>query len=198
MAKADLETDIDEDEDLDEELDSEEEEEVDADADGEEDADADADDKPKSKTPARVRELQSIADKATARANALQKQIDASKGKKSSTDAGTGSGAVPPEIQQWLDVAQETARSRLYESDPRLKEYGIDPALINGNTPAEMQAAFKTLKQVVNRVESKARSKVLQEHGFAEPPKSSSVAPKRNYETMSDEDFQAIVRNAGR
>ena len=147
----------------------------------------------------RIKDLQSKADKEQARANKLQSQLDALNAqKKSPTDDGKrSSGAVPPELRQWLDAAKDQARTRFYESEPRFKEYGIDPGLIQGDTPEEMQASVTRLRKQVAKIETQIRQKVLTEHGYVEEPKGGTPTPKRDWASMSSEDFDKEVRRLG-
>lgn len=143
----------------------------------------------------RLRDLQSAKDKETARANkaeaALKKMTESLK-----PGAGKPEGSVPPEVQKWLDAAKEGTRTRLYESDPRFKEYGLPRSLIAGDTPEDMEASATQLKRLVAKVESRVRESVLKEHGFAEAPSGSTKLPKRDYGNMSTEDFEKVLRQA--
>lgn len=165
------------------------------DTEDDDDEDSTEDDASKEKESKRLRDLQSQKDKETARANkaeALLKKIQ--EGGKSGDGKPTGS--VDPEVQKWLSVAKESARTRLYESDPRFKEYGLPPSLISGDSPEDMETSFTQLKRLVGKVESRVRDSVLKEHGFAEAPQSSSKTPKRDFANMSKEEFDKVVRAA--
>lgn len=160
-----------------------------------EESEAEADGESGDKTDKRLRDLQSKADKATAEANKLRKELEKlqTKGK----DEGKEAGDVPPELRQWLTAAQDRVRDQLYGQDPRFKEYGIDPSLITGSTPAEMRTSAAQLKKFVDRVETKVRNRALREHGFDPEPQTSIPAGKRkSYATMTAEEFEAEVQRA--
>lgn len=171
---------------------SEDEESDGLEVDGEESETSDAE--PPSKDDKRVRDLQSKADKATAEANKLRKELEALKAKPK--DAGKEAGDVPPELRQWLNAAQDRVRDQLYGADPRFKEYGIDPALITGGTPEEMKATAAQLKKFVDRVETKVRNKALRDAGFDPEPVASTPQTRRNYAEMDPKDFEEVVRRA--
>lgn len=183
------------DQDLDEQEDENEEEEEDAldelDDDSGEDESEDSE-KPAAKakpdkSEKRIRDLQSALDKALAENNKLKKAQPADK-------------KVPPrdpEIERWMRAAQDATRDRLYDSDPRFKEFGIDPAVISGDTPEEMKSSMRELTKLISRVETRVRNKTLREHGFSPPPKESGAEPRRNIATMSNEEFQKLVDSVG-
>ncbi len=173
------------------------EEDTEQDADGDEDADAgDTGESGQAGDAKRLRDLQSRADKAEARANKLQKQLEA-QGKSSKND-GKEAGVVPPELQQWLTAAQDSARTRFYESDPRFKAYGVDPALISGATPEEMKGSADRLKKQIDRLETAIRKAILTEHGYVEEPRGgSNKMPKADWAGMSSEAFNKQLKELG-
>jgi hypothetical protein len=141
-----------------------------------------------------LRKLQSERDKETARANKLQKQLDVlGKQDTSANDKGT---EVPPQVQQWITAAQQNAREALYKADQRLERFGVDPSLIRGDTPAEMQASAKTLGEMVAKMERDIRDSVLQEHGFTPAPKDAASIGHKNFRTMDSKEFDALVDSA--
>lgn len=188
-------TDTDERDDLN---DDEDEDLLDDDLDLKDDAEDDESDESESseKEKKRLRDLQSKADKETARANKAEAALAALKAGGVKPGEGKPTGSVDPEVQKWLSVAKESARTRLYESDPRFKEYGLPPSLISGDSPEDMETSFTQLKRLVGKVESRVRDSVLKEHGFAEAPRSGTATPKRDFTTMSKEDFEKVVNAA--
>lgn len=160
--------------------------------DDESDDESEDDDKEKK----RLRDLQSKADKETARANKAEAALKALQAGGTKQDDGRPKGSVDPEVQKWLSVAKESARTRLYESEPRFKEYGLAPSLISGDSPDDMEASFTQLKRLVGKVESRVRDAVLKEHGFAEAPRGGTSTPKRDYANMSKDDFEKVVNAA--
>lgn len=117
----------------------------------------------------------------------LQKELVRLQGTKSTQ------GAVPPEVQQWMDAAKDAARERFYETDPRLAEYGIPASAITGNTPDEMRASVKGYRDLIDSVETKARNKVLAEHGIVAESVGSSRFDDQDLVGMSDKDFDKLV-----
>jgi hypothetical protein len=143
----------------------------------------------------RIRELQSKADKAEARANKLEKQLSKAQSSSARVDKGDG-GAVPPEVKEWLSSVEGRLRDSLYAEDPRFSQYKLDPELITGGTPAEMQDSQKQLREFVDKMESEIRNAVLVEHGFRPEPKASPRSAPVNYATMTSEEFAKIEAEA--
>ena len=164
-----------------------------------EDAEAadDGDQKPDPKAEKRIKDLQSKADKETARANKAEADLKAAlKAKAPQKDKQTQE--VPESIQKWLDAAQETTRTQLFESDPRFKEYGLDPSLIVGDEPSDMRQSAKELKKLVDRIESRARSSIMKEMGInPEPSTSDRTTGKKNFATMSAKEILALADSYG-
>lgn len=168
--------------------DDEDEEEEDESEEGSQDAESGNVDK-------RVRDLQSAKDKETARANKLQKELDALKA------AGTKDGKpspkksdLPPEVEQWVTAARTQTRNQLFDSDPRLKEYGFSPELITGETPAEMRASFQALRKTVSKMEAAARKAIMEDQGGIPDLSGGSVATGGpDWTKMSSEEFNKFV-----
>lgn len=196
MPNLDFETELDETEEEfedEEELEQDAEEESDAaDEEAEESEEAPSDKaKPLTKEEKRIRALQSANDKLTAELN----KIKTVGGEQKKTEGVKRD----PEIERWVRAAQETARERMYNSEPMLKEYGLPIDLLNGDTPEEMQASLKALTKMVNRVATRARNKALREHGFSPEPRSSGATrPSRDFGSMSSEDFTKLVEDVAR
>lgn len=153
--------------------------------------------KPEDNSAKRIKDLQSAKDRAEAEANRLRKQLEGKAPAKGPKDDGKNEGDVPPEFRQWLTAAQERVREGFYASEPRFKEYGVDPALITGNTPEEMKASATQLKKFVSRMESNIRNKVLREHGIAAvAPSGTPAGSKKTYKEMTAEEFERAVQAA--
>jgi len=141
-----------------------------------------------------LRKLQSERDKEVARANKLQKQLDALNNQDTSAkDKGT---EVPDQVKEWITAAQQNAREALYKSDERLERFGVDPTLIRGETPAEMQASAKAIGELVDKMERDIRDSVLEEHGFTPAPRDASSMGTANFKTMDTKKFDALVEEA--
>lgn len=145
------------------------------------------------KSDKRVTDLQSKADQETARANKLQKQLDAiaaatkEPGSDGGNEANPSNASVDPAI---IDMARMFA----YQQNPRLADYGVEMSDISGSTPSEVAKNAAELVARFEKIETIARNKVLAEQGLA-PEITSSGTPsvKRNFETMPKEDFDKFV-----
>lgn len=185
------------DQDLDLDLDDE-------DLDGSSDADDDGPDAPQSKETSsaarseskRVSDLMSKWQAAEARAKKAEDAL--AKAGKQGSSASDGSGdEIPEQVRRWMDAAKEGARERWYNSDPRFAAYGLEQALIEGADPEAMQASAKRLAALIDSVESKARQKVLDEHGLTPEFAGSTKAPTYDFASMSDEDFAKFLAKRG-
>ena len=144
----------------------------------------------------RIRDLQSKADKAEARANKLQKQIEAQTKSQKAAKDGNADGVVPPEVQKWLDTAKERATEAAFESDERFKKYKVSPEFIQGDSPDELRQRAKAFADLLTEIEGQARNDVLVEHGYRPEPATSERADPKNYRTMSTEEFNKEVDRA--
>lgn len=148
---------------------------------------------PKS-TDKRISDLQSAKDKETARANKLQKQLDAilaaSKGddaEGSKPPASAGGNVMDPAI---LDMARMFA----FQQNPKLSEYGVSSSDLNGSTPSEIAQAAAELVARFEKIETQVRNKVLAEQGLAPEIESGAPAKQvRDFSTMSKEDFKKVM-----
>jgi len=161
-----------------------------ADADGADDgADGSADDSKAGSGDKRIRDLQSRADAAEARANkaeqALQKALSRGEDK--------GSGPKDPEREALLSELREASLDAVFGENPELKAYGIDRSLIEGRTRAEMRESASALVTLIKAVETKAKNKALAEHGIKPEPAGSSRSQPKNYAEMSDEDIEKEI-----
>jgi hypothetical protein len=137
--------------------------------------------------------MQSERDKEVARANKLQKELDALKAA-SAKDAGASE--VPPQVQEWIVAAKLRTRESLYDANPKFKAYGIDPTFITGDTPVAMQASAQSLTAFVDTLEGSVRDQVLRDHGFNPEPLASTRAAGKSFQSMSSEEFNRIVDEA--
>lgn len=148
---------------------------------------------PKS-TNKRISDLQSAKDKETARANKLQKQLDAiAKAAKeddaedSKPPASTGGGSMDNAIA-------DMARMFAFQQNPKLAEYGVSAADLNGATPGEIAQNATELVARFEKIETQVRNKVLADNGMA--PEIEGNAPPsqpRDFSKMSKEDFQKVM-----
>ena len=172
----------------DEDLDSDESEKDD----GAAEADAETGAKPpESSGDKRLRDLQSRADKAEAKANKLQKQLEQVQSGASAQSESDPS--VPPEVRMWLDAAQDRLRDQLYAGDARFAEFGFPASLIQGKTPVAMRESAKELSGLMDTLETKVRDKVLREHGIQPVPMAGERTRGKSVEKMSTEEFKQYV-----
>lgn len=151
-----------------------------------------------SKDSKRISDLMSKWQKAEARAKAAEGKLTGS-----AAPAGAGDGnapptvaEMPPEVRAWLETAKDAARERVYNADPRFAKYGIDEALIDGETPDAMRAAAGRVKALIDGIETKARNDALAEFGLT-PATAGGGSPKLgDVAAMSDKEFEALVAKA--
>lgn len=142
----------------------------------------------------RIRDLQSQKDKETARANKAEKQLKAMLEAAKDPDAGV---VNPPPAGGGGDVdgaVLEMARMFAYQQYPKLAEYDISPTDLDGSSPSEIARSAAALVARFEKIETKARNKVLAENGMA-PEIEAGVppTPQRDFSKMSKEDFNRLV-----
>ena len=140
----------------------------------------------------RIRDLQSKADKAEARANRLEKLL----AKAAGSGEGNASGSKDPERDALMTELREASLDAVFGEFPELTTYGIDRSLIEGRTRAEMREAATSLVGLIKSVETKARNKALRDAGVKADPTGATRQPPKNYATMSDEDFEKEIARA--
>lgn len=134
----------------------------------------------------RVRDLQSKADAAEARANKLEKLL----AKSSDSGESDSAGSNDPDRAALLQELREASLDAVYGEFDLLKDYGIDRALIEGTTRTQMRESAAQLVGLIKGVETKVRNKVLREHGLKAEPAGATRQPPKNWAEMSSEDFQ--------
>ena len=158
-----------------------------------EDAASASDDTGSTKLEETIRRLQSERDKARADLDKARKTLEKVQ---PAPAKGETTSSVPPEVEAWLTAAKENSRDSLYKRNPKLDQYGVDPSLITGDTPAEMRKSAEAIDKFVSDMEGKIRNQVLEEHGFNPEPLTSPAEGRKNYANMSKEDFDAEVEKA--
>lgn len=158
-----------------------------------EDAASGSEDAGPSKVDETIRKLQSERDKARADADKARKALEAVR---PATAKDESTPPIPPEVEAWLTAAKDNSRDALYRRNPKLEQYGVDPTLITGDTPAEMRKSAESIDKFVTDMEGKIRNQVLEEHGFNPEPLTSPAEGRKNYANMSKEDFDAEVEKA--
>lgn len=143
----------------------------------------------------RISDLQSAKDKETARANKLQKQLDAIAAATKEPDAEAGK---PPEGGNVADAQiLDMARMFAFQQNPKLSEYGIQASDLNGSSPSDIAKAATELVARFEKFETQARNKILADQGLApEVDAGSPPSQPRDYSSMPKEDFDKAVAAA--
>lgn len=148
---------------------------------------------PKS-TDKRISDLQSAKDKETARANKLQKQLDAITAATKDEDVEVRKSAASTTGNVTDNVILDMARMFAFQQNPKLAEYGIAPSDLTGSTPSEVTQAATELVARFEKIETQVRNKVLADQGFAPEIDAGLPAAKpRDFSKMSKEDFQKVM-----
>jgi hypothetical protein len=138
---------------------------------------------------------QSKADKAEARANKAEREIDALR-RAQSVESGAGEAISRTSANgedPWLSASKDNFRNDLFGSDGRLASLGFSPDLIQGSTPAEMRKSLVSLQGTVDRMQSGIRNQVLIENGLEPVPGSGERATGINFKTMPQDEFNKLV-----
>lgn len=143
----------------------------------------------------RVDDLMSKWQKAEARAKKAEAALasakapaDVKQGDKAADGGDAGS-------NEFLDFQRQSARENLFNQDPRFKEYGLSIDDISGNTLAEMKASAKAQRALIDGIETRARNKVLREHGLdAEVATGAASEKTPSFSEMSQEEFEKFMK----
>ena len=141
-------------------------------------------------TDKRISDLMSAAQKAEARANKFEAELNRLKGAGTGT---TGEPAKPAETDEFLSVLRDSTRETIYGSDPRLARYKVKPEAITGSTPTEMRASFDSLRAQIDSMESVIRSEVMREFGIDPEIVPGKTAALPKFGEMSDEEFAKFI-----
>ena len=147
----------------------------------------------------RVNDLMGNWQKEQARANRLERELEKLRGQKPADQRPEGDAPAAdadPAREEWISAQREFMRERAATSDKRFEEYGIGVDDITGNTPAEIRASFKKLQALIDAVETKARTRLLQEYGLNPEIAGQAMDPKVDIEGMSTDDFNKLVEKA--
>lgn len=144
----------------------------------------------------RISDLQSAKDKETARANKLQKQLDAI----AAATKDNGVEDIQPSAQAGFtgdSAIIDMARMFAFQQNPKLATYGLTMDDLNGANPSEIARSATELVARFEKIETQVRNKVLAENGMApEIDAGSPPAPARDFTKMSKEDFDKVVAGA--
>lgn len=178
---------------LDEDLDESEESDESSDSGSDDSAPPSDDDSKDEGEKGRINDLMSKWQKAEARAKKAEAALKA-RSKPDSQDEGAADGGKP-EGNEFLDFQRQAVREQLFNADPRFKEVGLTVEAITGDTLAEMKASAKAQLALIASIETRARNKVLREHGL-EPEVSTGAATEKatNFGEMSQEEFEKFLQ----
>lgn len=144
----------------------------------------------------RVKDFQSKADAAEARANKAEARL---KTLESAFKVDNSDDSKPPKSgNASTDSAIiDMARMFAYQQNPKLADYGVEMSDISGSTPSEIARNATDIVARFEKIETKARNKVLAEQGLApEISGGETSSPKRDFSTMPKKDFDAFVEAA--
>lgn len=144
----------------------------------------------------RISDLQSAKDKETARANKLQKELERLQARGADARDGGSEGSKDPEDSALKQELREVSLDAVFGEFEQLRSYGIDRALIEGATRAEMRESATALVALIKSVETKARNAVMKEHGIKAEPTGTSRTPPKSYADMSAEEIEKEIAKA--
>jgi len=135
----------------------------------------------------RIRDLQSKADAAEARANKAESALK----KSSVADKGTAGPDVA--TQALMSDLREASLDAIYGENPLLKQYNIDRSFIEGSTRAEIRENAASVVGLIKSVSTKVRNETLAENGLSAPAAGSARKPPVDYGSMQDEEFLKLL-----
>lgn len=141
----------------------------------------------------RINDLMSKWQKAEARAKKAEAALKAQP--KPDSQGGDAADGGKPEGNEFLDFQRQAVREQLFNADPRFREAGLTVEAITGDTLAEMKASAKAQLNLIAGIETRARNKILREHGL-EPEVSTGAASEKspNFGDMSQEEFDKFLQ----
>jgi len=92
-----------------------------------------------------------------------------------------------------MQELREASLDAVYAEHAVLKTYGIDRALIEGSTRAEMRESADAVVSLIKSVSTKVRNEVLAENGITAPASGATRKTPVNYDTMDDKDFLKLL-----
>lgn len=176
-----------------------EKDDLDLDADEADDSESDTSAPPKAEPSAdnsekRTNDLMSKWQAEQAKSAKLEKELASLKSAKQPAPKGSATSDGNPDADEFLKFTRESARKQLYDGDPRLGEYGVDLDAITGSTLAEMKKSFKSQVALVDTIETKARNRVLSEHGLSPEVEAGQGAEGLpSFSSMSDKEFAEFL-----
>ena len=136
----------------------------------------------------RIADLIAARDKETARANKAEAAL-----KTRSAGDGKDGGSNDPVTAALMTELREASLDAVYGEFPELREFGIDRAIIEGSTRAELRTSAVALVGLIKSVSTKARNKALADAGVKAEPSGAVRKPPQDFGAMSDEDFKRYL-----
>lgn len=109
----------------------------------------------------------------------------------------TQSADAAPESREseYAAYLKEAAMERLFNEEPRLKDFGYSLEDISGDSLSEMKANRDRLVKVIDRAESRALNRAFEEVGI-DPALAGGPTEKRDFASMSAEEFEKEIARA--
>lgn len=139
----------------------------------------------------RISDLQSKADKETARANKAEAELARLLARGESPKPGKD-----PERDALMVELREASLDAVYGEFPELRDFEINRTLIEGTTRAQMRESASSLVGLIKAVETKSRNQTLREFGLTAEPVGASRTPSKSYADMSPEEIEQEIERA--
>lgn len=176
-------------------LDDNEDDGEDQNADSDSESESGAGKDPKSDK--RIRDFQAKADAETARANKAEKRLAALEAAMKETGAEDGKPPAKADGDGSQDIILDMARMFAFQQNPRLAEYGLTAADLNGATPNAIAEHATELIERFEKIETRVKNKVLADQGLApEVDAGSPPASARDFSKMPTADFEKVMNEA--
>lgn len=151
------------------------------------DAKAEATEDPKDK---RIRDLMSQLQRTEAENNRLKGQKQDGTKKEA-----TPSTTVDPSTAEMQAYLKETVQQRIFDEDPRLREFGFGVEDIAGDDLAAMRANRKKLQAVIEKAESRGLNAAFERMGL-DPSVAGGPQETRDFASMSDKEIAELLDKA--
>lgn len=96
---------------------------------------------------------------------------------------------------EYAAYLKEAALERLFNEEPRLKDFGYSLEDISGDSLEEMKANRNRLVKVIDRAESRALNRAFEQVGI-DPALAGGPTEKRDFAAMTDEEIEKEIARA--
>ena len=100
-----------------------------------------------------------------------------------------------PEVQSLKAFLLDTARKTVYESDPRLEQYGVEIDALEGSSPEEIRKSFTRQLKLIDQMEARIQDSLLAEHGLIPETRGGAPDPV-DVAKMSSEEFDKYIEDS--